>query len=192
MPTLRKMAEANHNPTYAIAYASTLLELATERQQADTVAADLVSLTDVLEQNPTFREFLRDPSVSEQERADTLKRVFDGKIVPLLGYFLELLNAKRRLGDLEQISATYHNLLDTQRGKVEVDVTVATRLSSEQLEAVRQKVSAALKRDAIVHQYVDESIIGGMVLRVEDQLIDASVKTQLAEMKKQLLASAPR
>jgi len=186
------MAQTNHNPTYAIAYASTLLELANERQQADTVAADLVSLSEILDQNPTFRDFLRDPSISEQERADTLKRVFDGKIVPLLGYFLELLNAKRRLGDLEQIASTYQDLLDTQRGRIEVDVTVANKLSNEQLEEVRQKVSAALKRDAIIHQYVDESIIGGMVLRVEDRLIDASVKTQLAEMKKQLLASAPR
>lgn len=186
------MAELNHNPTYAIAYASTLLDLANERQQADTVASDLASLTEILQQNPAFRDFLRDPSVGEQERADTLKRVFDGKIVPLLGHFLELLNAKGRLGDIKQIASTYQDLLDDQRGKIEVDVTVASKLTGEQLEEVRRKVSAALKRDAVIHQYVDESIIGGMILRVQDKLIDASVRTQLAEMKRQLLASAPR
>jgi F-type H+-transporting ATPase subunit delta len=186
------MAKTKHNPTYALAYAGTLLEMASERQQADTVAADLVSLQDVLSQNPTFCEFLRDPSVSESEKAATLKKVFDGKIVPLLGYFLQLLNAKRRLGEINQIAATYKDLLDQQSGKIEVDVTVAAKLSTDELEQVRQKVSAALKKDAVIHQYVDESIIGGMVLRVQDQLIDASVKTQLAAMKRQLLEKAPR
>lgn len=186
------MANNNHNPTYAVAYASTLLELANERQQTDTVEADLKSLQDVLQQNPSFREFLRDPSVSEQERADVLKRVFDGKIVPLLGYFLQLLGSKSRLGEIDTIANAYSDLLDEQRGKIEVDVTVAVKLAPDQLEQVRQKVSAALKRDAVIHQYVDESIIGGMVLRVQDKLIDASVKTQLAAMKQQLLASAPK
>jgi F-type H+-transporting ATPase subunit delta len=81
-------------------------------------------------------------------------------------------------------------MLDEQLGKIEVDVTVAQKLSSEQLEEVRQRVSAALKKDAVVHQYVDESIIGGLVIRVQDKLIDASVKTQLAAMKQQLLSAS--
>lgn len=186
------MAKTKHNPTYALAYGSTLLELANERQQTDTVAADLSSLQEVLAQNPVFRDFLRDPSISENERGETLKKVFDGKVVPLLGYFLQLLNAKNRLGQIDEIAAAYRDLLDEQNGKIEVDVTVASKLSSEQLEDVRQKVSAALGKDAVVHQYVDESIIGGMILRVQDQLIDASVKTQLAAMKKQLMENAPR
>jgi len=186
------MPETKHNPTYALAYAGTLLEMANERQQTDTVSADLTSLQEVLSENPTFREFLRDPSISENERAETLKKVFDGKIVPLLGYFLQLLNVKRRLGDIDQIADTYQDLLDQQNGKIEVDVTVAEKLSDEQLEQVRQKVSATIKKDAVIHQYVDESIIGGMILHVQDQLIDASVKTQLAAMKKQLLENAPR
>ena len=51
-------------------------------------------------------------------------------------------------------------------------------------------MSQALKKDAVVHQYVDESIIGGLVLRVQDQLIDASVRHQLDAMKQRLLAAA--
>ena len=62
-------------------------------------------------------------------------------------------------------------------------MTVAQRLTAEQLEQVRQQVSQALKKDAVVHQYVDESIIGGLVLRVGDKLIDASVRNQLETMR---------
>jgi F-type H+-transporting ATPase subunit delta len=71
-----------------------------------------------------------------------------------------------------------------------VDVTVAQRLSPDELENVRRRVSQALGKDAVVHQYVDESIIGGLVLRVQDQLIDASVRYQLDAMKQRLLQAA--
>ncbi len=72
-----------------------------------------------------------------------------------------------------------------------MDVTVAARLSPEQLEVVRQSVSSALKKDAVIHQYVDESIIGGLVLKVQDKMIDASVRSQLEMLKRQLLANRP-
>ena len=85
----------------------------------------------------------------------------------------------------------FDNLLDIQYGKIEVDVTVANKLNDQELESVRQKVSEALKRDAIVHQYIDESIIGGLILRMNDQLIDGSVRTQLDRMRRQLLSSRP-
>jgi F-type H+-transporting ATPase subunit delta len=80
----------------------------------------------------------------------------------------------------------YAALLDEKLGKVEVDVTVASRLSNEELEQVRQLVNRALKKDAVVHQYVDESIIGGIVLKVGDRLIDGSVRTQLEQVRSRL------
>src|SRR5918998_669583 len=81
---------------------------------------------------------------------------------------LGLVNSKGRLGLLREIIEVYDDLLEEQLGNVEVDVTVAQRLSDEQLEQVRQRVSKAIGRNAVVHQYVDESIIGGLVLRVQD------------------------
>ena len=86
----------------------------------------------------------------------------------------------------------YEDLLDERLGKVEVDVTVAVRLSPDELESVRQRIGAALKKDAVIHQYVDESIIGGMILRVEDRVIDSSVRYQLEAMRKNLLSAAPK
>jgi F-type H+-transporting ATPase subunit delta len=77
-------------------------------------------------------------------------------------------------------------------GKIEVDVTVAHRLDAGTLEDVRKRVSSALKKDAIVHQYVDESIIGGLVLKVEDKLIDGSVRAQLDRMKRKLMQAVPQ
>jgi F-type H+-transporting ATPase subunit delta len=177
-----------HPSSSAIAYATALIELANERNLTQSIAEDLGGLRQVLADSPSFRQFLSDPSVSETERSDLLKKVFAGKLQPLLEHFLDVVAAKGRLGHLDQIADAYDELFDEQLGKIEVDVTVAQKLSPEQLEDVRQKVSAALKKDAVVHQYVDESIIGGLVLRVQDKLIDASVKTQIQKLREQLLA----
>ena len=87
--------------------------------------------------------------------------------------------------------AAYGDLYDERHGKVEVDVIVPQKLTPDELERIRRQVGAALKKDAVVHPYVDESLIGGMVLRVGDRLIDGSVKGQLAAMKKQMLARRP-
>ena len=66
------------------------------------------------------------------------------------------------------------------------------RLELDQLEQLRQRVSRALGRNAVVHQYVDESIIGGIVLRVQDRLIDASVRAQLEGMRRRMLDADTR
>jgi F-type H+-transporting ATPase subunit delta len=176
-----------HPSPTAFAYAKALIELANERGITQPIADDLHGLKQLLTENPSFRSFLNDPSIGDAQCSDMLKKIFAGQLPPLLEHFMEVLSAKGKLGHLDQIADAYDQLLDEQRGKIDVDVTVAHELSSEQLEDVRQKVSSALKKDAVVHQFIDDSIIGGMVLRVQDKLIDGSVKTQIHNMREQLL-----
>ena len=183
------MPKKVHPSAASFAYATALLELANERTLTNPIADELHGLRQVLAENPAFRAFLSDPSIGDTERSNVLKKVFAGKVQPLLEHFLEVLAAKGRLRHVEEIVNAYDELLDEQLGKIEVDVTVAKKLTADQLEEVRRKVSAALKKDAVVHQYVDESIIGGLILRVQDKLIDASVKTQIAKLREQLLAA---
>jgi F-type H+-transporting ATPase subunit delta len=186
------MATTTHNSPLAVTYARSLLELAQERKNAVELGDELSSLYEVLLENPTFKAFLNDPGIGHEERTRVIDKVLKPQVNPLVANFLGVLNVHGRLGILGDIAQAYNDLLDEMLGKVEVDVTVSQRLSAEDLEQVRQKVSAALQKDAVVHQYVDESIIGGMILRVGDQLIDASVKSQLESMKRQLLAARPR
>lgn len=181
-------AATSHSPT-VLSYARSLLELADERQQADAVGQEMAGIREVLEQNPSFRAFLGDPGIGANERTATLDKLFRGRVSPLVMNFLGVLNNKGRLRLLGNIADAYSDLLDEQQGRVEVDVTVAQRLTPDQLEQVRQRVSQALGKSAVVHQYVDENIIGGLVLRVEDRLIDASVKYQLEAMRERLLAA---
>lgn len=183
------MSKTDQKPPFVTAYAASLLELATEQKQAEAIGQDLEQLRAIVADNRTFRLYLSDPAISHTERSETLKKVFAGKISPLLNNFLGVLNEKGRLGSLTQVAEEYADLLAEQMGKVDVEVTVPSELSAQQLDDVRKQVSAALKKEAVVHQTVDSSIIGGLMLRVQDKLIDASVKTQLKAMKEQLLSS---
>jgi F-type H+-transporting ATPase subunit delta len=187
MPT-----KITHRSPVAVAYATALLELADEHKQLEPTARELGALQELIRANPTFKLYLSDPAIGHAERGELIQRVMGKAVSPLVGNFLRVLNEKGRLGILDEIADAYDELLDQRLGKIEVDVTVAHRLPPDQLEEVRKRVSAALKKDAVVHQYVDEQIIGGMVLRVQDQLIDASVRAQLDAMRERLRAAAPK
>jgi F-type H+-transporting ATPase subunit delta len=189
---MKKGTKGNYTPT-AASYARALLEMANERQQqAAPIGDELRDLKSLVNDDSAVRLFLASPAIGTAERQGVLEHAFKGKVSPLMWNFLGVLNQKGRLGLIDQIADAYADLLDQQLGKVEVDVTVAQRLGDDQLDEVRRRVSEALKRDATVHQYVDDGIIGGMVLRVGDKLIDASVRYQLQAMRDRLLAARPR
>jgi F-type H+-transporting ATPase subunit delta len=185
------MHTTHHTPT-VLAYAQSLLELASEQNQAQPIGQELEQIAEIIAQNPAFATYLTDPAIGHEERSGMLQKVFAGKVSPLLWNFLGVLNIKGRLKYFPEMAAAYDDLLDQKLGKIEVDVTVAQRLSPEQLEQVRQRVSQVLGKDAVIYQYVDESVIGGLLLRVQDKLIDSSVRSQLQSLKHQLLSLTPK
>jgi F-type H+-transporting ATPase subunit delta len=186
------MSKESQNAPIVMRYARALLQLSNETDQAAAVREELKGLREVLEKNPTFASLLGNLSVSESKRQALIMKAFDGRVSHNVLNFLGLLNSKGRVGHLGEIIDAYEDLMEEQLGNVEVDVTVAHKLSPDELEQVRQRVSKQLGRNAVVHQYVDESIIGGLVLRVQDKLIDASVRQQLETMRRKLLAATPK
>ena len=183
------MSQKLHTTPLSTAYARSLLELANEKNQAREIGQELEELAGIIDANPLFASFLSNPAIGEVELGAMVEKVFRGRVSELVMNFMLVANRKGRLGDLRQIASTYSELLDQQSGIVEVDVYVAQKLSDDEMEEVRQKVGAALKREVVLHQYVDESIIGGLVLRLEDRLLDASVRAQLKSIRRQLLAA---
>ena len=126
------MAQTNQTTGAAANYARSLLELASEKQQAEPVGQELSEIRQIVVENPTFGSFLADPAIGEMERGETLRRIFEGRVSPLVMNFVQVLNSKGRLGNLVSIADAYDELLDELLGKVEVDVTVAHRLGSRE------------------------------------------------------------
>jgi F-type H+-transporting ATPase subunit delta len=91
--------------------------------------------------------------------------------------------------DSHSATALATALLELAEERNELDVTDARALDDRQLDEVRQRVSAAIQKQAIVKQHVDESILGGIVIRFGDKLIDGSVRSQLKAIEDRMLAA---
>ena len=183
------MAKDTRITPLSVAYAKSLLELATERKVEENIGRELAEIAKVVDENSDFQTFLSNPAIGEAHRGNIVDKAFRGRVSELVLNTLLVMNRKGRLGLVRQVATSYADQLQDQQGIVEADVIVADKLSPDQLEQVRQKVGAALKREVILHQYVDPSVIGGLVLRVGDRLLDASVKAQLRAIRRQLLAA---
>lgn len=177
---------AQINPV-GMAYARSLLELASENGSEVAIGAELASIAELLTADETVGMFFKDPSVSSAEHARVIRSAFAGKVSPLVLNTLLVMSGKGRTAFLSDFLAGYRALLDEKLGKIDVEVTVASRLGDAGVEEVRQLVNKALSKDATIHQTVDESILGGLILRMGDRMIDGSVKSQLAQIKNKML-----
>jgi len=183
------MSKINRPSASASAYAQALIELADERRELEGTAADLKSLGETLDQSPELQAFFTNPGITIADRDGLIERVITPRVSSLTANFIKLLSSKGKLSILREVGLAFHHLMDARHGKVEVEVKVAKALTQSESEVVRQRISTALKKEAIVHQTVDESILGGIVIRVGDQLIDGSIATQLATIRTRMLAA---
>ncbi|MEC8321777.1 MAG: ATP synthase F1 subunit delta [Planctomycetota bacterium] len=172
-------------------YATSLLELAEAAGGDEKIAEtgeQLAAVVEIVHSDPQFAEFLRSPIVKRSSRGDSIRRMLDGQVSDLLLRFLLVLNDKGRLGRLADVSAAFEEILNERFGKVEVDVfTVDGRLDDAQVGLLAGKIRSKLGKEPVFHQYKDPSLIGGLVLRVGDQLIDGSVRGRLRGLRESLL-----
>ncbi len=181
------MAHTHGTSAAAIAYAQAIIELAGD--QADGLGQELMQISEIIRKDGLLRAFVADPAIRPEERWGVLGKALQGRSSALLRNAVGVLNEKNRLALLPQIALAYGQLLDIKNNQVRVEVKVAHKLDDHELGQVRERVSAALGKTAIVEQKIDDSIIGGLVLKVQGKVIDGSVKTQLDTMRRQLLSA---
>jgi len=183
--------QSTHHTSTASAYARSLLELANEAQQAEQIGNELAIIGQALGSDGASGAFLGSPSIKPSERDSALVRMLEGKVSGLTLNTIRLLNQRGRLNELPGMISAYAEMLDAQLGNVDVDVSVAQPLNPDQTEQVRQRVSSALGKKARIKVTVDENILGGLVVKIGDKLIDGSVKAQLEAMRSRLLEKMP-
>jgi F-type H+-transporting ATPase subunit delta len=168
-------------------YAAALVEMAEESGAAVEIGAEVRQLAELLETQPQLRVLMASPALSSEDRRGMLQRVFQGRVSDTTYRFLQVLSGKNRLAQLPAVLDAYQSLLDERRGIVEVDAYVARPMDAAQKDQVARRVGEVLKREVVLHQYVNPELIGGLVLRVGDQLIDGSVSTQLKNLRQKLI-----
>lgn len=183
---------ATETDALAQVYARSLFELAQEAGGTDKVleiADELSQVCEMSRADSSFREFLASPIVDVARRGESLRRIFADRITDLTLRFLLVLNKKGRLSHLEPITGAYDLHVHTAFGRIEVDVITPAPMAAEHLEPIKQRIQAALGREPILYQSTDPSMIGGIKLRIGDQLIDGSVANRLRRIRQNLLTS---
>ncbi len=148
---------------------------------------ELNQVVDLMRDHPKLRTLLTDAAISAGHRAASIANLFRDRAGDLTYRLLQVLNDKDRLDQLPGIALAYAQIVKAERGEIDVEVYAAAPLAQGQIDRIADRIGAMVGRKAIVHPHVDESMIGGLKVRVGDQLIDASVVTQLRKLRERLL-----
>lgn len=168
-------------------YGDALFELALENEILDTVWDEVKLLLTVWEENKDFAALLVHPRVSDEEKKELVKNIFDGKLSDTTMGFIMVVIEKSRTSDIEAILKYFCDKAKEYKNIGVAYISSATTLSDEQKKNIEAKLLNVTKYSSFEMNYtVDEKLIGGMVIRIKDRVYDSSVKNKLDRMSREL------
>ena len=177
------MAEAE---IVARRYGQALYELAEEKESLDTVAADAAELRRAWTQSEELREVMARPEIAAEEKKAIWKDLLADSSDPDLRSLLYLLTDKNRLNFLTEILDFFEHLLRQRSGEVMALVRTAQPLRAEQEEELKQSLSRMLDKKVTLQVTVDEALLGGLVVRIEDRMFDGSLRSRLTGLTERM------
>jgi F-type H+-transporting ATPase subunit delta len=163
-------------------YARAILDLAEEQGAAEDLAEELLAVAGLAESNPELADFLASPLVGTETRRQAIERFFRGRASDLLVDALQVIAGKGRLGFLPAIAVSYRREHRERRGIADAQVTSAAPLSPALRERLTRAIAARTGRTTQLVERVDPDLLGGLVVRIGDQKIDASVSHELGKL----------
>ena len=170
----------------AIRYAKAVLSLATDNKSAEAVNSDMKSITNAIAQSEDLNQMLQSPVVRSSDKKAVLTSVFKNANVATTN-LIDTLISNKRLALLNDVAASYTQLYDHMRGSQVATVTTAVPLSADLKTKVLAKVKELTGKDAEVENIIDESILGGFILRVGDIQYNASISNKLDKLKREFI-----
>lgn len=175
-----------HNPRLAGRYAKSLLDLAAELNQVDTVCADMKMLQQLGKTNADFTAMLRSPIIKPSVKDKIMDVVLKDKVSNTTFSFIRLLVRKGREGVLPEIADAFVDQFNTLRGIHRVKLTTATPVSDELKTAIIQKIKSSTPMQHIeLETLVKDELVGGFTLEMGGSLVDASILRDLKDIKRQ-------
>ena len=176
------------NPRLAARYAKSLIDLANEKSQLEPVYQDMLFLQILCKESREFLVLLRSPVVKADKKVAIVEAVTKGKISELTAIFNRLLINKGRESNLPEIITSFIDQYNKQKGIHTVKLTTAVPVTEEVKKQIIAQVQKQTNKNNIdLKTIVDEDIIGGFVLEIGDQLIDASILYDLNKIKAQFM-----
>ncbi|MGO9819444.1 MAG: ATP synthase F1 subunit delta [Solirubrobacteraceae bacterium] len=166
-------------------YARSLFEVAVERDQLDEVRDQLAAFADAMHANRELAVFFFSPYFSVDEKKDGLARAVTGAS-PAFDNFLQALIERHRMPAIFRIRTEFETLWEQERRLLPVHVTSAVGLDESLVESLGQRIGQQVDREVQMSSEVDPDILGGVVLRVGNVVLDASIKNRLEQLRKQV------
>ena len=161
-------------------YATALFGLARDQSQIDAVSRSLGHVEQAMTESADFRALVTSPLVGRGDAARTIAALAPSlEIDPLTANFLAVLAGNGRLAELTNVIRSFRSLAADHRGETTAEVTTARPLDDRQIAELKAKLKARVGRDVTIEARVDPSLLGGLVVRLGSQMIDASIKTKL-------------
>lgn len=170
-------------------YARSLFEVAQEQDQLDEIHEEIGQFADVLSDDRQLQLFFFSPYFSSEEKKDGVAKVIDGGNEYFVR-FLELLAEKHRLPVLFRIRREFDALWAKEQKLLEVSVTSAVRLDEETVKGIGKKIEEQTGNRVDLTSDVDPDLIGGLVIRVGNMVLDASVRNRLERLRRQVASAA--
>jgi F-type H+-transporting ATPase subunit delta len=170
----------------ATVYARSLFEVAHEQDKLDVVREQLGAFADALSETRELQVFLFSPYFSTQEKKDGLERAVTGAD-PVVMNFLELLIEKHRTPAIFRIRARYDARWEEENRLLPVQVTSAVALDEAIVKQLGDRISEQTGRKVELSSSVEPDILGGIVVRVGNSVLDASVRNRLEQLRKQVV-----
>ena len=168
-------------------YAAAIFEIAQEEKKLETYGRELERVKRELFSVPGVREYFADPRIEPSAKKELLKRAFRGEIDSTVYNFLLLLVDKRRIALLEAIEDEFRALSYKAQDIVIADVTTAMTMVDGQQKELRKKLVEVTGKKIKLRFHEDESLIGGVVIKIGDRRIDGSVRGRLNALTQELM-----
>ena len=169
-------------------YGEALFELASESGREEEFLGEVETLKELLDENPDFGRLMNHPKILKEEKIKVLEEVFSGRISRELLGFLHLVVTKDRYGEIDAILNFFVDKVKQHKGIGIAYVATAVSLNEAQKKEIENKLLSTTSFHRMeMHYKVEEDLIGGMVIRIGDRVVDSSVKNKLFELQRELL-----
>ena len=166
-------------------YARALFEVALDQDKLDEIHEELGQFADAMDESADLRSFFFSPYFSTGEKKDALKKTVVGADEAFMN-FLEALVERHRMPVLFRIRSRFDQMWRDEHKLLPVQVTSAVKLDENTVKEIGQSIGQQLGREVELSSNVDPEIIGGMVLRVGNFVLDASIRNRLEQLRKQV------
>lgn len=162
-------------------YANSLIQL---NLNQDIALDNLYKIKNLLEESSDLKTLMQNPTISPLKKYEIFEDIFKNELDEKIKSFIKILIEKNRFDILEQIITAYKNEADRINNNQKVEIISAIELTDEYKKEIVKKLEYKLKKNIIPQWIIDEEIIGGLVIKIEDDIIDNSIKNKLDKINK--------